>query len=262
MAKAFALNLNSFGVRLSRNKTETQRRARGGGWQAAATSPFGFRIGSRTAAAVLPFPIPTTRPTAAVIKEVLDLLGATVLLFLFLPILVLAAVAIKLTSPGPVFFVQRRIGYGAREFNMYKLRTMRVGADQEQDCLAQDQQDRTFLKIKDDPRTTPVGRFLRKYSIDELPQLYNVMKGDMSLVGPRPILVCDYAKFPKHRHFRCRFAMKPGVTGLWQVSGRSSLSDERRLELDAQYVANWNVWVDLKILARTVPVVLFAKGAM
>jgi lipopolysaccharide/colanic/teichoic acid biosynthesis glycosyltransferase len=152
------------------------------------------------------------------------------------------------------------VGLRCREFAMYKFRTMRQGAEREQDRLARAQAERTFLKIERDPRVTAVGRFLRRYSLDELPQLVNVLLGDMSLVGPRPVLPCDFDKFPKLDQLR-RFSMPPGVTGLWQVSGRSACTDEQRITLDLGYVDRWSLRLDLSILARTVPVVLSGRGA-
>ena len=143
---------------------------------------------------------------------------------------------------------------------MHKFRTMAPGADRQQDQLADEQAGRTFLKIVNDPRVTPVGRFLRRYSLDELPQILNVLRGDMSLVGPRPLLPCDFRKFPKHEQLR-RFSVKPGLTGLWQVSGRSACTDQERMALDLRYVDEWSLRLDLAILARTGPVVLSARGA-
>ena len=147
------------------------------------------------------------------------------------PVLLLLVLLIKLTSRGPAIFVQRRIGLNALEFDMYKLRTMVDGADKLEEELSEQNGGRTFLKILTDPLTTRVGRLLRKYSLDELPQLYNVLRGDMSLVGPRPLLRCEFSKFPRSTQMR-RFIAKPGLTGLWQVSGRSACSDEERIRLD------------------------------
>lgn len=199
-------------------------------------------------------------PSALRAKRAADLLAAAVLLLLAAPVLVATALIVKLTSRGPVLFVQKRVGLRCREFAMYKFRTMRQGAEREQDRLARAQSGRTFLKIERDPRITAVGRFLRHYSLDELPQLVNVLRGDMSLVGPRPVLPCDFDKFPKLDQLR-RFSMPPGVTGLWQVSGRSACTDEQRIALDLTYVDRWSLGLDLSILARTVPVVLSGRGA-
>ena len=193
-------------------------------------------------------------------KDTLDVVLSVLLLILAAPVLAVAMLLVRLTSPGPAIFVQKRIGFEGRKFDMYKLRTMAQGAERQQDELAECLDDKTFLKIADDPRVTPVGRVLRKLSIDELPQLWNVLKGDMSLVGPRPLLLCDFRKFPKREQLR-RFSVKPGITGLWQVSGRSSLPDEERMRLDLEYVDNWSFRRDLEILARTLPVVISMRGA-
>ncbi len=194
------------------------------------------------------------------LKRVLDVLLSAGLLVLLAPLLGLIALAIKLTSPGRVLFFQRRIGYRCEVFNMLKFRTMRDGSDKMEDQLADASHGRTFLKIENDPRVTPLGRWLRISSLDELPQLFNVLRGDMSLVGPRPILLCDFRKFPRGHQMR-RFAVKPGITGLWQISGRSLCTDQERMRFDLVYVDAWSRSLDVTILARTVPVVLSGKGA-
>lgn len=194
------------------------------------------------------------------LKRLVDVVGATALLLLALPVLLLAAVAIKLTSPGPVFFVQRRIGVGCRPFRMYKLRTMIAGAEALEAELADQCAGPIFFKLPDDPRITPLGRLLRKLSLDELPQLVNVLEGHMSLIGPRPLLDSDFEKFPRRDQLR-RFSVKPGLTGLWQVSGRSACSDEERLRLDLEYVDRWSLWLDAEIALRTLPAVLSGRGA-
>lgn len=193
-------------------------------------------------------------------KRALDVLLAAGLLLLLAPLLAAIALAVRLTSPGPVLFVQRRVGFRETVFPMLKFRTMYAGADRAEARLAARRPGRTFLKIENDPRTTPLGRWLRLSSLDELPQLVNVLRGDMSLVGPRPILLCDRAKFP-HGHETRRFTAKPGLTGLWQVSGRSRCTDGERIRLDLVYVDCWSLWLDLVILARTLPVVLGGQGA-
>lgn len=205
--------------------------------------------------------LPRTRRGALLVKRAFDVLISGALLVVLAPVLVLVAIAIRLSSTGPAIFVQRRIGYRCAEFEMYKFRTMVKGAEQHERRLAQAQPARTFLKIKDDPRTTRLGRLLRRFSIDELPQLYNVFRGDMSLLGPRPLLRSDLERFPRASLMR-RFAMKPGITGLWQVSGRSLLPDADRIRLDIDYVDNWSLGRDMAILARTVPVVITARGAV
>ena len=204
--------------------------------------------------------LPPPCAPAPPLKRIIDLALAAPLLALASPVLLLAMALVKLTSRGPAIFVQRRIGHGCAEFGMYKLRTMVEGADMLEGALAEARRDRTFLKIENDPRVTPVGRVLRKLSIDELPQLYNVLRGDMSLVGPRPLLPCDFRRFPKREQMR-RFAVRPGITGLWQVSGRSRCSDAERIRLDLEYVDRRSIWLDLRILARTVQVVFSARGA-
>ncbi|HEV8305245.1 MAG TPA: sugar transferase [Gemmatimonadales bacterium] len=194
------------------------------------------------------------------IKRVMDVLLAVALLLLLAPLLGLLALAVKVTSRGPVFFVQQRIGQHGTVFPMLKFRSMYDGAERAEAALAARRRDRTFLKIANDPRTTPLGRWLRLASLDELPQLFNVLRGDMSIVGPRPILPCDLGKFPRGHQMR-RFTAKPGITGLWQVSGRSLCTDEERIQLDLVYVDCWSLWLDVLILARTVPVVVTGLGA-
>lgn len=204
---------------------------------------------------------PRTRRGALLVKRTLDVIVSGVLLILCAPLLALVAIAIKVSSPGPVLFVQRRVGYRCGELEMHKFRTMVDGAERDECRLSDARPDRTFLKIKDDPRVTPLGRVLRRLSIDELPQLYNVLRGDMSLLGPRPLLPSDLHRFPRASVMR-RFAMKPGISGLWQVSGRSLLPDAERIRLDIDYVDNWSLTRDLAILVRTIPVVVAARGAV
>jgi lipopolysaccharide/colanic/teichoic acid biosynthesis glycosyltransferase len=197
---------------------------------------------------------------SSVAKRAFDVTLAAILLVLAAPVIGIAMLLVRLTSRGPAIFVQQRIGFEGQKFAMYKLRTMQRGAERMQDELASCLEDKTFLKIEGDPRVTRIGRRLRKWSIDELPQLWNVLKGDMSLVGPRPLLLCDFRKFPKREQLR-RFSVKPGITGLWQVSGRSSLPDSERMRLDLDYVDRWSLGLDLAILARTLPVVISTRGA-
>ncbi|HVS14496.1 MAG TPA: sugar transferase [Thermoanaerobaculia bacterium] len=203
---------------------------------------------------------PAARSRAFAIKRGLDVVLSLALLVLAAPVLLAAWALVRLTSPGPALFVQGRIGHHGERFDMLKLRTMEDGAETREEELAERRPGRTFFKLVDDPRITRVGRILRRWSIDELPQLMNVLEGTMSLVGPRPLLVSDFRRFPKSRQLR-RFAVKPGLTGLWQISGRSLLSDEERMRLDLQYVERWSLWLDLKILVRTVPAVLLGRGA-
>jgi exopolysaccharide biosynthesis polyprenyl glycosylphosphotransferase len=194
-------------------------------------------------------------------KRVFDLVLAIPLLILSLPVLLATALVIKATSPGPVFFKQQRIGFNKRRFQLYKFRSMELGAEAKLKDLEHLNESRgpTF-KIANDPRVTPLGRFLRRTSLDELPQLINVIKGEMSLVGPRPLPLRDVELFEEDRH-RKRFSVLPGVTGLWQVSGRSSIPFDRWIDLDLEYIDQWSLGLDLKILVRTIPAVLSRDGA-
>ncbi|HEX7706448.1 MAG TPA: sugar transferase [Thermoanaerobaculia bacterium] len=201
----------------------------------------------------------TRHPIAARVKRLFDLLSATAAIIIFSPLLLTIMSLIKLTSPGPLIFRQRRIGFRGNQFDMYKFRTMYDGAHLKEKELAR-QTGTSFLKIKNDPRITPLGRFLRKYSLDELPQLFNVLEGSMSMVGPRPLLGSDLEKLPRRAPLR-RFAMLPGITGLWQVSGRSDCSEIKRMQFDRQYVDQWSLGLDLQILFRTVEVVITGRGS-
>ena len=194
-------------------------------------------------------------------KRILDLVGSILLLIFLFPVLLATALLIKAASPGPVFFVQERLGQNKRLFRIYKFRTMTQGADQMQkDFEHLNEVNGPAFKIKNDPRITPLGAFLRKTSIDELPQLFNVLRGEMSLVGPRPLPVRDYLNFEEDWHRR-RFSVKPGITCLWQVGGRSDLDFEQWMELDMTYIDNWSLWLDMKILLQTIPAVLQRRGA-
>jgi exopolysaccharide biosynthesis polyprenyl glycosylphosphotransferase len=194
-------------------------------------------------------------------KRALDIAVSVLALTALLPIMGLAALAIKLTSPGPVFFMQERIGLNKRRFKIFKFRTMVVDAEKLITKLeANNEIDGPAFKMKDDPRITPVGRFLRKSSIDELPQLLNVIEGSMSLVGPRPLPERDFEGFNEDWQRR-RFSIKPGITCLWQIGGRSNVSFLEWMKLDLKYVDEWSFWLDLKILLKTVPAVLWGRGA-
>jgi len=194
-------------------------------------------------------------------KRMLDLTIATSSLLILSPVLIAAAIAIKLTSPGPVFFLQERIGVNKRRFKMFKFRTMVPNAEKLLSALEkQNEVTGPVFKIKNDPRITPIGKFLRRSSIDELPQLLNVLLGDMSLVGPRPLPVRDYEGFNEDWQRR-RFSVKPGITCLWQVNGRSEISFDQWMLLDLQYMDEWSLWLDLKILIKTVPAVFRGAGA-
>jgi len=198
------------------------------------------------------------------VKRAIDFTFSLALIILIAPILVTAAILVKLTSQGPVLFVQKRIGYNKRPFLIYKFRTMVAEAEQKlQEIEHLNEVTGPVFKIKNDPRITPIGKFLRRTSIDELPQLFNVLKGDMSLVGPRPLQVRDYNLFTQNGEDwqRCRFSVRPGITCLWQVSGRSSMPFEKWMELDLMYVRQWSLQLDFKILALTIPAVLKGSGA-
>jgi lipopolysaccharide/colanic/teichoic acid biosynthesis glycosyltransferase len=171
------------------------------------------------------------------------------------------AVIIKITDPGPVFFKQSRIGLGKRRFQMYKFRTMVADAEQQLRNLEHlNEASGPVFKLRNDPRITPFGRLLRKTSLDELPQLINVLRGEMSLVGPRPLPVRDYEGFNEDWQRR-RFSVRPGLTCLWQIAGRSSIPFEKWMQLDLQYIDRWSFWLDLQILMRTIPAVIRGLGA-
>ena len=197
---------------------------------------------------------------ALLVRRGMDIVGAFVGLVLGAPFMALIALAIRLDSPGPIIFRQMRVGAGGRLFEIYKFRSMRAGAEAELEQLRDlDETDGPIFKIHDDPRMTRMGRFLRRTSLDELPQLWNVLRGEMSLVGPRPPLpdeVNGYVEWHKKR-----LEVRPGMTGLWQVSGRSLLSFDEMVLLDIYYIENWSLWLDFKILVRTIPQVLRGDGA-
>jgi len=198
---------------------------------------------------------------ALLVKRAMDIVGAALLLILTSPILIAAAMAVKLDSSGPALFVQKRVGYNKRLFDCYKLRTMRQDAEAMQDQLEElNVSGGSTFKIPDDPRVTRLGRFLRKSSIDELPQLFNVLLGDMSLVGPRPLPVRDWERFQKDWPRR-RFSVRPGITCLWQISGRNRIGFERWMELDMEYIDNWSLLLDVEILLKTIPAVFRREGA-
>lgn len=195
------------------------------------------------------------------LKRGLDIVLSAILLVMLAPLMLLVAALIKFTSPGPVLFTQNRVGYNKRIFKIYKFRTMTPGAEQRiKDLEHLNEVSGPVFKIKNDPRITPVGRLLRKTSIDELPQLFNVLKGDMSLVGPRPLPVRDYEGFSQDWQRR-RFSVRPGITCLWQINGRSSIAFDKWMQLDLQYIDTWSLWLDLEILVRTIPAVFKGSGA-
>ena len=193
-------------------------------------------------------------------KRVFDLLVSTFVVILGLPFWLLIAAAIKLDSRGPVFYRDRRVGLGEREFEMIKFRTMLSGADRLQDKLeTRNEASGPLFKIRDDPRVTRVGALLRRFSLDEVPQVLNVLHGEMSLVGPRPLPIRDYEKLqPWHRK---RYNVLPGITGLWQISGRSELTFDDLVRLDFYYLENWSIWMDITILLKTIPAVFGQRGA-
>lgn len=196
------------------------------------------------------------------LKRIFDVVVAAALLVCLSPILIVVAILVKTTSRGPIFYTQERIGMRGTPFKMYKFRSMRIGADQElsQLLLSQGTGDKPLFKVFDDPRITPVGRILRRYSLDELPQLFNVLSGSMSLVGPRPQRDTEVALYDDAAHRR--LYVSPGMSGLWQVSGRSNLSWEEAIQLDLYYVENWSLTQDILILLRTFGAVFRSEGAV
>jgi len=195
------------------------------------------------------------------VKRIIDIVLALVVFIITLPLFIFAAIGIKLTSPGKCLFVQERVGYNKRIFKLFKFRTMCENADKMQDELqSKNEMDGPVFKIQNDPRITPFGMFLRKTSIDELPQLINVLNGNMSLVGPRPLPVRDYSGFNEDWQMR-RFSVLPGITCIWQISGRNNISFKQWMELDMKYIDNWTLIGDIKILFKTIPAVLSGRGA-
>jgi exopolysaccharide biosynthesis polyprenyl glycosylphosphotransferase len=193
------------------------------------------------------------------LKRIMDLSIGVVTLVVTAPVLLLAAIAIKIDSPGPALYRAWRVGRKGRKFRCYKFRTMVADADARKNGLMHmNERNGATFKIADDPRITRLGRFLRRYSIDELPQLLNVLKGDMSIVGPRPHPEDDFKRYDL-AHFR-RLDVTPGLTGLWQVTARSDPSFEKNVLLDLEYIENWDVLLDLKILIKTIPEVLGGSG--
>ena len=195
-------------------------------------------------------------------KRLIDLSVAVIMLIASAPVLLIAAIAIKLDSPGPIFFIQERVGFNKRRFRMIKFRTMAIDAEARMKEIEHlnEKQGTPIFKIKNDPRITRVGRWLRKTSIDELPQVINVLFGDMSVVGPRPLSVRDATRMEEAWQKR-RFSVKPGLTCLWQVSGRSNLSFDQWMQLDLEYIDHWSLGLDVSILLRTIPAIVMARGA-
>jgi exopolysaccharide biosynthesis polyprenyl glycosylphosphotransferase len=205
----------------------------------------------------------TRTPTDALAlagKRVIDVVVSAAVLLLTAPLLAATALAIRLESPGPVLFRQRRVGLNGRAFQMLKFRSMLVDAEQRLEGLrARNEMSGPVFKLTHDPRVTPVGRFLRKASIDELPQLWNVLRGEMSLVGPRPPLPSEVSQYQRWQ--RRRLSVKPGITCTWQVSGRNGIDFEQWMQLDLAYIDNWSLWGDVRICLKTIPAVLSARGA-
>jgi exopolysaccharide biosynthesis polyprenyl glycosylphosphotransferase len=199
-------------------------------------------------------------PLRLLIKRTIDVAIASIALLVLSPVLIISAMLVKLTSKGPLIFKQRRVGLNGRQFMLYKFRSMYSDAEERKKELeALNEASGPVFKIRHDPRITPVGRSMRKYSIDELPQLWNVLRGDMSLVGPRPPVPEEVTKYERWQ--RRRLSMKPGITCLWQVSGRSQIGFEEWMQLDLEYIDNWSLKLDAVILLRTMPAVILARGA-
>lgn len=195
------------------------------------------------------------------LKRFLDFILACIALFLLSPVFIITAFAIIIENPGPIIYSQVRVGKDGKVFSFYKFRSMVVGADKMKDKLLEDNEskDGVIFKMKHDPRITKVGRFIRKYSIDELPQLINVLKGEMSMVGPRPPVPREVNLYTLED--RKRLHIKPGITCIWQVAGRSEIPFKEQVELDKQYIRSQSFWEDIKILLKTIPAVLTGKGA-
>ena len=196
-----------------------------------------------------------------VVKRLIDIVVSAGVLIALSPFLVVVSLLIKLESCGPVFFTQERVGYNKRRFKILKFRTMVVGSDQQQQALELlNEAKGPVFKIRNDPRITRIGKFLRRFSIDELPQLVNVLKGDMSLVGPRPLPIRDVERIELRWHRR-RFSIKPGITCLWQVNGRSEIGFDEWVRMDLEYIDRWSLALDMRILLKTLPAVLQGPGA-
>lgn len=202
------------------------------------------------------------KPWEFIVKRVFDIFLASLLLLLLSPLMLLVGVLIKIASvDSPIFFTQTRVGFNKRPFTCYKFQTMVTNAEELQKTLEGcNEMDGAAFKMRNDPRITPLGKFLRRTSIDEVPQLFNVIKGDLSLVGPRPLPVCDYERFEQTWQCR-RLSVLPGITCIWQISGRNNISFDKWMEFDMSYIDNWSLWMDVKILLKTVPAVITARGA-
>ncbi|MDD4816391.1 MAG: sugar transferase [Victivallaceae bacterium] len=194
-------------------------------------------------------------------KRLFDILGSMLILLVLSPVFIITALLVKLDSPGPIIYRQTRVGRDGRHFNFYKFRSMYVDADRRKAAMMAENEsaDGVIFKMKRDPRITRVGRFIRKFSIDELPQIFNVLTGDMSLVGPRPPLPSEVDLYTLDD--RKRLNVTPGITGLWQVSGRSDIPFKRQVQLDKEYIKSQSVWTDLVIMLKTIPAVFTGRGA-
>lgn len=201
------------------------------------------------------------KPFQQAIKRLMDITLSLAAIIMLSPILLLVAIAIKLDSKGPIFFNQERIGYKQKRFKMYKFRSMVTDAEERFEAVKKlNATNHIMFKSSEDPRITKVGKIIRKFSLDELPQLFNILKGDMTLVGPRPPLPRELVNYEKWHHVK--FLKPQGLTGLWQVSGRSSITNfDQVIALDYEYIKNWNLLLDIKIILKTIPVVLSTKGA-
>lgn len=193
-------------------------------------------------------------------KRLIDVVGATLALVLLSPVFLVVGATVALTSPGPVFFGQERVGRDGKTFTFYKFRSMCDGADdQKAELIARNEATGPVFKIHDDPRLTPIGRTLRRFSLDELPQLWHVLRGQMSLVGPRPPVPEEVVQYSEWEWQR--LLVQPGITCIWQVSGRADLDFDTWVRMDVEYIENWSLWLDLKLLVKTIPAVLSGRGA-
>jgi exopolysaccharide biosynthesis polyprenyl glycosylphosphotransferase len=194
------------------------------------------------------------------LKRPFDFVVSAIVLILLSPFYLITALLIKFTSPGPILFRQQRSGLNGRPFTIYKFRTMTTDAEaRKKELEARNEMRGPVFKVTNDPRITPIGKILRRYSIDEFPQFFNVFRGEMSLVGPRPIVPAEIARY--HDDIEYYYEAKPGITGLWQVSGRNDTGYARRVKLDVWYVRNWTLWHDIAILFKTIPAVFLRRGA-
>jgi exopolysaccharide biosynthesis polyprenyl glycosylphosphotransferase len=223
-----------------------------------------FEVNEMEGIPLLTMPRPRLMKSSLRLKRAVDLVLGTVALVFLAPVLAACAIAIKLDSPGPVLFRQRRVGRDDRHFQVFKFRSMYMDADERKDDVARlnfhgGGNDRGMFKIREDPRITQVGRFLRRYSLDEIPQLFNILRGEMSFVGPRPLIETEDSQI--EGRFRRRLSLTPGLTGLWQAHGRSDIPFEQMVNLDYLYVTNWSLWGDVKLLMRTASAVLRGSGA-